>query len=94
MAIIEKLITLLILKIQEIKSILVYGNGKDILYWLNVEDHIDVFLHIQTYGIIGEIDFIGGGSKISNLNIFEEICNLFNTIKTSSKDYKSLIKFF
>ena len=41
----------------------------------------------------GETYCIGGDSQISNIYLVKEICNLFNKIKPSNIDYKTLIEF-
>jgi dTDP-glucose 4,6-dehydratase len=73
----EKLIPLVINKLEKGEKIPVYGTGSNVRDWLYVEDHakaIDVIFH---KGISGETYNIGGKCEKTNLEIIQAILNGF-----------------
>ena len=64
-----------------IKSILnkeempIYGEGKQIREWIHVNDNCSAILYILENGIDNEIYHIGTGNEISNIEVFQKICN-------------------
>lgn len=74
----EKLIPLMISKIQRNEKLPVYGKGLNIRDWLYVEDHcsaIDVVIH---KGKPGEIYNVGGNNERSNIDIVKLLLKEFN----------------
>jgi len=69
----EKLIPLFVTNAIEQKNLPVYGDGKNVRDWLNVEDHCDAIQYILNKGKIGEIYNIGGGNELTNLEITDMI---------------------
>lgn len=76
----EKLIPLVINKIDNSEDIPVYGKGENVRDWLYVEDHavaIDVIFH---NGVSGETYNVGGNHEMTNIDIVKkiiEICNRY-----------------
>lgn len=73
----EKLIPLVINKLEKGEKIPVYGTGNNVRDWLYVEDHakaIDVIFH---KGVSGETYNIGGKCEKTNLEIIQAILNGF-----------------
>lgn len=69
----EKLIPLMIKNAREDKTLPVYGDGKNVRDWIQVEDNcsgIDAVLH---KGKIGEVYNIGGGNEIQNIEVVKTI---------------------
>ena len=44
---------------------------------MSSQHHIDALISIQTCGESGERDCIGGGAQISNLDLIQELQNIF-----------------
>ncbi|MBO8206821.1 dTDP-glucose 4,6-dehydratase [Prochlorococcus marinus XMU1406] len=91
----EKLIPLTIINIIRGNSIEIYGDGENIRDWLYVSDHCNALCKILKQGIPGKSYCIGGNNEISNLDLVNHICNIFDrkqkiSIKNSST---KLIKF-
>lgn len=55
----------------------VYGKGENLREWIYVEDNISAILTILGKGKINEIYNISSGYEFSNLEIFQEVCNVF-----------------
>lgn len=71
----EKLIPLVINKLEKGEKIPVYGTGSNVRDWLYVEDHakaIDVIFH---KGVSGETYNVGGNCEKTNLEIIQAILN-------------------
>jgi dTDP-glucose 4,6-dehydratase len=69
----EKLIPLTIINALQNKKIPLYGDGKNVRDWLNVEDNcvaLDLVFH---HGIIGEVYNIGGENELTNIYIVQKI---------------------
>lgn len=73
----EKLIPLMIEKIQRDESLPVYGDGKNVRDWLYVEDHCIAVDAIVRKGKIGEIYNIGGNTEKANIDIVRMILDVF-----------------
>ena len=74
----EKLIPLMIQKLNNGKKVPVYGDGKNIRDWIHVQDHceaIDVVLH---KGKDGEVYNIGGEDEKRNIDIVKILCKYFD----------------
>ncbi len=73
----EKLIPLFATNLLEGKKVPVYGTGKNIRDWLYVLDHCRAIDFVLQHGEPGEIYNIGGGAEKTNLEITEQILELF-----------------
>jgi len=90
----EKLIPLVIQKCLRNKNIPIYGKGKQIRDWINVEDHVDGIIKVLAKGISGEKYNIGANNEISNLDLVKLICSLMDKLKPKSDGkYSNLITF-
>ena len=70
----EKLIPLMIQNIIEMKSLPIYGNGKNTRDWLWVGDHVSAIDEIFHYGKNGETYVIGGHNEWQNISLVEFLC--------------------
>lgn len=80
----EKLIPLVINRLETNDKIPVYGKGLNVRDWLYVEDHakaIDLIFH---KGKSGETYNIGGNHEMTNIDIVTTIINVYNDL--TSKD--------
>lgn len=80
----EKLIPLMILNIQEKKSLPVYGEGKNIRDWIYVEDHNRAVWLILNKGKNGEKYNIGGENEWQNIKLLDKLIEL--TAKETGMD--------
>ena len=78
----EKLIPLFVTNLLEGKKIPLYGEGKNIRDWIQVDDHNRGVERIIQKGKIGETYCLGGGNELSNLEITEKILNLMGKDKS------------
>lgn len=72
----EKLIPLAISRIEEDRTVPVYGKGENVRDWLYVEDHcsaIDLIIHD---GVPGETYNIGGNSERKNIDVVRTILRI------------------
>jgi len=74
----EKLIPLTIINALNNKKIPVYGDGKNIRDWLNVEDNCEAIDLVFHHGVLGEIYNIGGENELTNIFIVEKILRYIN----------------
>ncbi len=65
----EKLIPLFITNLLEGKKVPVYGTGKNVRDWLHVDDHCRGIYKVLMDGRAGQVYNIGGGRKLSNIEI-------------------------
>lgn len=84
----EKLIPLVINRLETNDKIPVYGKGLNVRDWLYVEDHakaIDLIFH---EGKSGETYNVGGNHEMTNIDIVTTIINIYNdlTDKDINKD--------
>lgn len=77
----EKLIPLMILNALENKPLPVYGTGGNIRDWLYVEDHAKALYLLLKQGRSQETYLIGGDSERTNLQVVDEILNIFSSIQ-------------
>ncbi|MDA8893306.1 dTDP-glucose 4,6-dehydratase [Hyphomicrobiales bacterium] len=90
----EKLIPLVIKKCLKEQKIPIYGNGKQIRDWINVEDNVDGILAVLNNGRLGERYNIGGLNELTNLEIVEVICKFLDEIRPRNiGKYFDLIEF-
>jgi dTDP-glucose 4,6-dehydratase len=74
----EKMIPLFITNLIDDKKVPLYGDGLNVRDWLHVEDHCQGIFLVAKNGRSGEIYNIGGGTELTNLELTEQILNLFN----------------
>ena len=89
----EKLIPVIIKKAINQEKIPIYGDGLNIRDWIYVEDHISALLTVLEKGIIGESYCIGGNNEITNIELANYICKLFDKKLPKSTSYINLIEF-
>jgi dTDP-glucose 4,6-dehydratase len=93
----EKLIPLIILNALEGKDLPIYGNGKQIRDWLNVDDHARALLHVALTGKVSETYNIGGHNELQNIDVVKTICSILDELIPSKlngiKQYDQLITY-
>ena len=90
----EKLIPLVIKKCLNEEKIPVYGDGKQIRDWINVEDNVAGIMTVLKNGKIGEKYNIGGDNEVTNIEIVNKICSILDNIKPRKiGKYSELIEF-
>ena len=90
----EKLIPLMINKIENLEPLPVYGDGKNIRDWLYVEDHNSAVWEIVNNGKTGESYNIGGENEWENITLVNKLCEIVAEFKNeSAQKYKDLITF-
>ena len=93
----EKLIPLVILNALQGKPIPVYGSGKQIRDWLDVEDHARALVMVVTTGDIAETYNIGGHNEKQNIEVVHSICELLEELvqnkPENTEHYKNLITY-
>ena len=90
----EKFIPTIIKSLISSFKIPVYGNGKNIREWISVEDHVDALIFLINNGNIGESYCIGSGEELSNIELVNKLCFIYDKItnKTNSNSLISYIK--
>ena len=81
----EKLVPLMILNMIEGKPLPVYGDGRNIRYWLYVEDHTSAIWAIIQNGKSGETYNIGGDNEWENIKLLNVLIKI-----TASKLSKTI----
>lgn len=91
----EKLIPLIILNALEEKNLPVYGNGKQVRDWLNVQDHVRAIKKILNNGKVGESYCVGADSEIENIEIIRKICLILDELypRSNERSYFDLVQF-
>tara|TARA_B100000242_G_C43043032_1_gene486712 strand:+ start:36 stop:1097 length:1062 start_codon:yes stop_codon:yes gene_type:complete len=89
----EKLIPMTILNAINLKSIPIYGDGKNIRDWLFVEDHIDALLLALSKGELGQSYCIGGNGEKENIELVRIICEELDNLIPNNKPHFDLIEF-
>lgn len=79
----EKMIPLFITNLIDDKKVPLYGDGLNVRDWLHVEDHCQGIFLVAQKGRSGEIYNIGGGTELTNLDLTEQILNLFNKTRNN-----------
>lgn len=90
----EKLIPLTINRLLSRQNIPVYGTGNNIREWIYVDDHCDAIWEVLTKSEPGKQYLIGSGLELTNLELVQMLCDLFD--KTSNRtvgESRELIKF-
>lgn len=88
----EKLIPLTILRLQNRENIPVYGKGAQIRDWLHVHDHARAIWTVMHAAPIGETYNVGGDGEITNLELVQHLCDLFDAHHGTSNS-RDLIRF-
>lgn len=88
----EKLIPLMILNMQQGKSLPVYGAGTNIRDWIYVEDHNRAVWLILQNGAAGEKYNIGGENEWQNITLLEKLIETAAPeLKKSADDIRKMI---
>jgi len=74
----EKLIPVVIQRVQARKPVPVYGDGLNVRDWLYVRDHAEALWLVLNRGPVGETYNIGGHNEWANIRIVEVICDLID----------------
>ena len=89
----EKLIPLVINRLEINEKIPIYGKGLNVRDWLYVEDHakaIDLIFH---NGIAGETYNVGGNHEMANIDIVTTIINVYNELTGNDINKDNVINF-
>ncbi len=91
----EKLIPTIIRSALSDKIIPIYGNGRNIRDWIQVEDHCDGIYLALTKGRLGESYCFGGNCEKENISLAKIICEILDKIhpKKDGKSYSAQITF-
>jgi dTDP-glucose 4,6-dehydratase len=83
----EKIIPLFISKLSRMEKLPIYGDGKNVREWINVEDNVRGIQLVLDKGLPGEIYNIGTGEHLSNNDLASSI---IKTMKCNN-DMKSYV---
>jgi len=77
------------------KPLPIYGDGKQIRYWLYVEDHCEAIWQVVRRAPVGETYNIGGGNQPTNLELVHSICGILDERATDSphRPHVSLLEY-
>jgi dTDP-glucose 4,6-dehydratase len=91
----EKLIPHMILSAVQGKPLPVYGNGKNVRDWIQVEDHAQGVMLALKQGRVGESYCFGGRSEMNNLAVVQQIVSCLDQIRPRSDglSYQKQIQF-
>ena len=89
----EKFIPVIIQSLIKKNNIPIYGKGKNIRNWIYVRDHANALIAIYKKGTLGETYNIGSNIELSNIELVNKICNIFNKKFPENKPHQSLISF-
>jgi dTDP-glucose 4,6-dehydratase len=91
----EKLIPLVITRAVAGQSLPIYGDGKNIRDWIQVEDHCRGVALALEKGVPGQVYAFGGNAERTNLEVVHAICEILDEIRPrkDSLSYKSQIAF-
>jgi dTDP-glucose 4,6-dehydratase len=90
----EKLIPLTINRLLSRQNIPVYGTGNNIREWIYVDDHCDAIWEVLTKSEPGKQYLIGSGLELTNLELVQMLCDLFDkTTNRTVGESRELIKF-
>ena len=76
----EKLIPLTIRNLVLRKSILIYGNGKNIRDWIHVDDHCRAIYQIFKSNKFQTTFNVGGNNQIRNIDLVNDLCYNYDLI--------------
>jgi dTDP-glucose 4,6-dehydratase len=89
----EKLIPKIIDCLKSKKKIPIYGKGLNVRNWLFVNNNSEGIYSVFLKGKFGRNYNIGSTVELTNYNLVIKICDLFQKIKKSNYNYRSLISF-
>ena len=89
----EKLIPVIISSIIKNEKIPVYGDGKNVRDWIYVNDHISAINFLINNGIIGESYCIGSNNELSNIELINKICAIYDKLFNKKSPSSKLISF-
>jgi len=72
----EKMIPLFITNLLEDKKVPLYGEGRNVRDWINVQDHARGIDFVIQKGKIGQTYCLGGDSEITNIDLTRQILEL------------------
>jgi len=79
----EKVIPLFITNLLDGKKVPLYGEGKQIRDWLQVEDHCSAIYLLIEKGIDGEVYNVAGAQECTNVELTKEILKLMGKDESS-----------
>jgi len=92
----EKLIPLMVLRLQEGKPLPVYGDGKNVRDWIHVEDHNRGVLAALENGAEGEVYNLGARCERRNIDLvrtlIEQYCSLIGEDPAKGEDRITFVK--
>lgn len=74
----EKFIPKIMKSIVEGLTIPVYGDGRQIREWINVEDNVQIIFELMMSDAQGEVYNIGSGERYENIQIIDMISSMLN----------------
>ncbi|MBY0355717.1 MAG: dTDP-glucose 4,6-dehydratase [Rickettsiales bacterium] len=91
----EKLIPRMITCALQGEPLPVYGDGRNVRDWIQVEDHCHGVMLALTKGIAGETYAFGGDAERTNIEVVSTICQLLDVMKprADGQSYKEQIAF-
>lgn len=85
----EKLIPLMITRLENREQIPVYGKGDNVRDWLYVEDHVNAIDLIFHKGQSGETYNVGGNNELTNIKVVDIVLGAYNIMKKCNRnDYQ------
>ena len=89
----EKLIPLVINRLENCEKIPVYGKGLNVRDWLYVEDHVKAIDTIFHNGTNGETYNVGGNHEMTNIDIVTTIIEVYEELTGKDINKKDIINF-
>ena len=89
----EKLIPLVIHRLETGDKIPIYGTGENVRDWLYVEDHVKAIDIIFHEGKSGETYNVGGNQEKTNLEIVKHIIDVYNDLTGKGINKDDVINF-
>lgn len=89
----EKLIPVVILKCLRNENIPVYGDGSNIRDWIHVQDNVSALMLVFKEGKIGEKYNVNGNNELTNLDLINKICKVFDKLFPAKSPHDKLITF-
>ena len=89
----EKLIPVVIHNCLHRLPIPVYGTGRNVRDWIYVRDNCIAIWSILQKGTLGDTYCIGGNTEVSNINLVEIICEIFDKTLDNTTSSKELITY-
>lgn len=89
----EKLIPLVINRLENGEKIPVYGKGLNVRDWLYVEDHVKAIDTIFHNGTNGETYNVGGNHEMTNIDIVTTIIEVYEELTGKDINKKDVINF-